>query len=166
MDSFPGNLTYVILSQKQVCIPSVCSHLNSSESFLQEFDVDALEKFVEETSIPTVTLFNKDPKHHPFVIKYFNSPNAKVHYYLIVSSYTKAGRYLIIRSWLWVIWFHPWKLTNKASIDWYLSTLIFHVWLIILRNLVSLISRIAIVIMLKSFSFSILSPVWCDTCIG
>ncbi|CAA0809954.1 Delta-aminolevulinic acid dehydratase 1-chloroplastic [Striga hermonthica] len=43
----------------------------------QEFDVDALVKFVEETSIPTVTLFNKDPKNHPFVIKYFNSPNAK-----------------------------------------------------------------------------------------
>ncbi|KAL8474780.1 hypothetical protein ACS0TY_031280 [Phlomoides rotata] len=43
----------------------------------QEFDVDALVKFVEETSTPTVTLFSKDPKHHPFVIKYFNSPNAK-----------------------------------------------------------------------------------------
>ncbi|GER49179.1 protein disulfide-isomerase [Striga asiatica] len=43
----------------------------------QEFDVDALVKFVQETSIPTVTFFNKDPKNHPFVVKYFNSPNAK-----------------------------------------------------------------------------------------
>ncbi|KAL6512010.1 Thioredoxin-like domain [Orobanche gracilis] len=48
----------------------------------QEFVVDALVKFVEETSIPTVTLFNKDPKNHPFVIKFFNSPNAKVMLFL------------------------------------------------------------------------------------
>ncbi|KAG8378255.1 hypothetical protein BUALT_Bualt08G0118600 [Buddleja alternifolia] len=48
----------------------------------QEFDVDALVKFVEETSIPTITLFNKDPKHHPFVIKFFNSPNAKAMLFL------------------------------------------------------------------------------------
>lgn len=44
----------------------------------QDFHVDALEKFVEEASVPTVTLFNKDPTNHPFVIKFFNSPNAKV----------------------------------------------------------------------------------------
>ncbi|XP_073141835.1 protein disulfide-isomerase [Henckelia pumila] len=49
---------------------------------IQEFDVDALVKFVEETSIPTLTLFDKDPKHHPFVIKYFNSPNAKAMLFL------------------------------------------------------------------------------------
>lgn len=55
-----------------------CSIFNSNRKCLQDFDVDALVKFVEETSTPTVTLFNKDPKHHPFVIKYFNSPNAKV----------------------------------------------------------------------------------------
>ncbi|EYU22977.1 hypothetical protein ABFS82_03G097800 [Erythranthe guttata] len=48
----------------------------------QDFDVDALVKFVEENSIPTVTLFNKDPKHHPFVIKFFNSPNAKAMLFL------------------------------------------------------------------------------------
>ncbi|KAL3638826.1 Thioredoxin-like domain [Castilleja foliolosa] len=48
----------------------------------QEFDVDALVKHVEETSIPIVTLFNKDPKNHPFVIKFFNSPNAKVMLFL------------------------------------------------------------------------------------
>ncbi|KAL6525074.1 Thioredoxin-like domain [Orobanche minor] len=52
----------------------------------QEFDVDALVKFVEETSIPTVTLFNKDPKNHPFVIKFFNSPNAKVMLFLNFTS--------------------------------------------------------------------------------
>lgn len=40
--------------------------------------MDALEKFVEESSIPTVTVFNNDPSNHPFVIKFFNSPSAKV----------------------------------------------------------------------------------------
>ncbi|XP_051139321.1 protein disulfide-isomerase [Andrographis paniculata] len=43
----------------------------------QEFNVEALVKFVEETSTPIVTVFDKDPKHHPFVIKFFNSPSAK-----------------------------------------------------------------------------------------
>ncbi|KAK8496268.1 hypothetical protein V6N12_003438 [Hibiscus sabdariffa] len=44
---------------------------------IQDFNVEALEKFVEESSVPVVTLFNKDPSNHPFVIKFFNSPNAK-----------------------------------------------------------------------------------------
>ncbi|KAL4333677.1 hypothetical protein GQ457_07G022910 [Hibiscus cannabinus] len=43
----------------------------------KDFNVEALEKFVEESSVPVVTLFNKDPSNHPFVIKFFNSPNAK-----------------------------------------------------------------------------------------
>ncbi|XP_068641878.1 protein disulfide-isomerase-like [Aristolochia californica] len=42
-----------------------------------DFYVDALEKFVEEATIPIVTLFNKDPTNHPFVIKLFNNPLAK-----------------------------------------------------------------------------------------
>ncbi|KAI9107064.1 hypothetical protein K1719_022592 [Acacia pycnantha] len=43
----------------------------------QDFHVEALEKFVEETSIPIVTVFNNDPSNHPYVMKFFNSPNAK-----------------------------------------------------------------------------------------
>ncbi|KAF2317199.1 hypothetical protein GH714_016573 [Hevea brasiliensis] len=43
----------------------------------QDFNVDVLEKFVEESSIPIVTVFNNDPINHPYVIKFFNSPNAK-----------------------------------------------------------------------------------------
>lgn len=39
--------------------------------------MDALAKLVEEATIPTVTVFNKDPNNHPFVVKFFNSPNAK-----------------------------------------------------------------------------------------
>ncbi|XP_043721296.1 protein disulfide-isomerase-like [Telopea speciosissima] len=48
----------------------------------QNFDVDALEQFVEEASLPVVTVFNKDPNNNPFVIKFFNSPNAKVMLFL------------------------------------------------------------------------------------
>ncbi|KAL4632741.1 hypothetical protein ACB092_04G072100 [Castanea dentata] len=48
----------------------------------QDFNVDALEKFVEEASLPIVTLFDKDPSNHPFVIKFFNSPNAKAMLFL------------------------------------------------------------------------------------
>lgn len=48
------------------------------DPLLQDFNVDTLEKSVEEASIPIVTLFNKDPSNYPFTIKFFNSPNAKV----------------------------------------------------------------------------------------
>ena len=41
----------------------------------QDFHVDALEKFVEEASVPIVTLFNKDPSNHPFVIMDIYSMN-------------------------------------------------------------------------------------------
>ncbi|PKI66876.1 hypothetical protein CRG98_012742 [Punica granatum] len=43
----------------------------------KDFHVDALEKFVEESSVPVVTVFNNDPSNHPFVIKFFNNVNAK-----------------------------------------------------------------------------------------
>ncbi|KAK4776509.1 hypothetical protein SAY86_005197 [Trapa natans] len=43
----------------------------------KDFHVDALEKFVEGSSVPVVTIFNNDPTNHPFVIKFFNSANAK-----------------------------------------------------------------------------------------
>ncbi|GAB2270354.1 disulfide-isomerase [Dionaea muscipula] len=48
----------------------------------QDFHVVALEKFVEGASIPTVTLFNKDPSNHPYVIKFFNNENTKVMLFL------------------------------------------------------------------------------------
>ncbi|XP_057492745.1 protein disulfide-isomerase-like [Actinidia eriantha] len=44
----------------------------------QDFQVAAMEKFVEGASVPIVTLFTKEPNHQPFVMKFFNSPNAKV----------------------------------------------------------------------------------------
>ncbi|KAJ6709361.1 PROTEIN DISULFIDE-ISOMERASE [Salix koriyanagi] len=53
---------------------------------LKDFNVDALEKFVEESSIPIVTLFNKDPSNHPFVVKYFDSPLSKAMLFMNFSS--------------------------------------------------------------------------------
>ncbi|OAY83250.1 protein disulfide-isomerase-like [Ananas comosus] len=48
----------------------------------QDFHVEALEKFIEFSSIPIVTTYNKDPSNHPFVIKFFNSPDAKAMLFL------------------------------------------------------------------------------------
>lgn len=44
--------------------------------------MDAMEKFVEEASVPVLTLFNNDPNNQPFVIKFFYNPNAKVKFFL------------------------------------------------------------------------------------
>ncbi|KAA8547045.1 hypothetical protein F0562_003474 [Nyssa sinensis] len=52
----------------------------------QDFEVDAMEKFVEVASVPIMTIFNNDPSNHPFVIKFFNSPNAKAMLFLNFSS--------------------------------------------------------------------------------
>ncbi|KAK7282712.1 hypothetical protein RIF29_11699 [Crotalaria pallida] len=43
----------------------------------QDFHVEALEKFVEESSVPLVTVFNNDPSNHPYVNKFFSTNNAK-----------------------------------------------------------------------------------------
>ncbi|KAL8130572.1 hypothetical protein V2J09_019727 [Rumex salicifolius] len=48
----------------------------------QDFSVEALEKFIDESSMPTVTLFNKDPNNHPYVIKFFNSKSPKAMFFL------------------------------------------------------------------------------------
>ncbi|XP_059631799.1 protein disulfide-isomerase-like [Cornus florida] len=52
----------------------------------QDFNVDALEKSIEEASVPIVTLFNKDPNNHPFVVKFFNGPDAKAMLFINFSS--------------------------------------------------------------------------------
>ncbi|XP_010268974.1 PREDICTED: protein disulfide-isomerase [Nelumbo nucifera] len=52
----------------------------------QNFNVDALEKFVEDSSMPIVTVFNKDPSNHPYVIKFFNGPDAKAMLFLNFTS--------------------------------------------------------------------------------
>ncbi|XP_057974011.1 protein disulfide-isomerase-like [Malania oleifera] len=44
----------------------------------QDFHVDAMEKFVEESSMPLVAVFDKDQSNHPFVLRLFNSPHDRV----------------------------------------------------------------------------------------
>ncbi|KAL4282325.1 hypothetical protein GQ457_03G029710 [Hibiscus cannabinus] len=52
----------------------------------EDFNGEALEKFVEASSIPLVTLFNSDPSNHPFVIKFYNNPHDKVMLFANLSS--------------------------------------------------------------------------------
>lgn len=46
--------------------------------FSQDFQVDAMVKFITEASIPIVTIFNKDPSNYEYVNKFFDSSNDKV----------------------------------------------------------------------------------------
>ncbi|WP_285164248.1 hypothetical protein, partial [Mycobacterium tuberculosis] len=48
----------------------------------QDFDVDALEKFVEVAGTPLVTVYNKDPANHPYVVKFFNNENTKAMFFV------------------------------------------------------------------------------------
>ncbi|CAA0339760.1 unnamed protein product [Arabidopsis thaliana] len=43
----------------------------------KDFNGEALEKFVKESSIPLVTVFDSDPNNHPYVAKFFESPATK-----------------------------------------------------------------------------------------
>uniref|UniRef100_A0A164X3Y2 Thioredoxin domain-containing protein n=1 Tax=Daucus carota subsp. sativus TaxID=79200 RepID=A0A164X3Y2_DAUCS len=52
----------------------------------QDFHVDAMEKFIAESGVPTVTLFNQDPSNHPFLVKFFDSPDAKAMLFLNFST--------------------------------------------------------------------------------
>ncbi|KAH7861965.1 hypothetical protein Vadar_033134 [Vaccinium darrowii] len=48
----------------------------------QDFQVDAMQNFIEEASVPLVTLFTEDPSNHPFLMKFFESPNDKAMLFL------------------------------------------------------------------------------------
>ncbi|XP_073123008.1 protein disulfide-isomerase-like [Henckelia pumila] len=43
----------------------------------QDFKIDAMEKFIEEASIPVVIVWDNDPSNHPYINKFFESSNAK-----------------------------------------------------------------------------------------
>ncbi|CAA7013418.1 unnamed protein product [Microthlaspi erraticum] len=43
----------------------------------KDFNGEALEKFVKESSIPLVTVFDNDPSNHPYISKFFDSPATK-----------------------------------------------------------------------------------------
>lgn len=44
----------------------------------QDFNVDAMEKFIIESTIPIVTVWSNDPSTHAYVNKFFESPGSKV----------------------------------------------------------------------------------------
>ncbi|KAL8201778.1 hypothetical protein R6Q57_010925 [Mikania cordata] len=48
----------------------------------QNFEVESMEKFIDEASIPLVTLFDQSDDNQPFVSKYFNSPDSKAMLFL------------------------------------------------------------------------------------
>ncbi|XP_071694567.1 protein disulfide-isomerase-like [Rutidosis leptorrhynchoides] len=52
----------------------------------EDFKLEALEKFVEEASVPTVTILNNDPKNHPYVLKFLNTPKTKAMLFVNFSS--------------------------------------------------------------------------------
>ncbi|KAL3507083.1 hypothetical protein ACH5RR_032465 [Cinchona calisaya] len=43
-----------------------------------DFQIDAIEDFIEEASIPVVTIFDNGPSKFEYVNKFFSSPKAKV----------------------------------------------------------------------------------------
>ncbi|KAF3446999.1 hypothetical protein FNV43_RR12179 [Rhamnella rubrinervis] len=59
---------------------------------IKDFNTDAVEKFIEETSTPIVTEYTGDLHYHPYVKKFFNNPNAKAMLFLNFSSEVDAFR--------------------------------------------------------------------------
>lgn len=51
---------------------------------MQDFDVAALEKFIDASSTPKVVTFDKNPDNHPHLLKFFQSTAAKVTMQLII----------------------------------------------------------------------------------
>ncbi|KAJ4790340.1 Protein disulfide-isomerase [Rhynchospora pubera] len=50
-------------------------------SDFQEFEVDELEKFIEEASMPLVVIFDSDESNRPFILRFFRSPNVKAMFF-------------------------------------------------------------------------------------
>ncbi|KAJ6774216.1 PROTEIN DISULFIDE-ISOMERASE [Salix purpurea] len=60
----------------------------------KDFDVDALEKFIEESGAPIVTVFDDEPSNHPYIVKYFGSPLDKAMLFLNFSDLDASQRAL------------------------------------------------------------------------
>ncbi|GJT67788.1 disulfide-isomerase-like protein [Tanacetum coccineum] len=67
-----------------VTIPTVRLLKPFDELFVdfEKFEVDALEKFIDDNSMPLVTLFDQSPANQAFLIKYFESPKTQVMLFL------------------------------------------------------------------------------------
>ncbi|KAF3446998.1 hypothetical protein FNV43_RR12178 [Rhamnella rubrinervis] len=58
----------------------------------KDFHTDAVEKFIEDSSLPIVAEYNTDPNNQRFLIKIFNNPNAKAMLFLNFSEVGDAFR--------------------------------------------------------------------------
>ncbi|XP_047322378.1 protein disulfide-isomerase-like [Impatiens glandulifera] len=63
-----------------VSVPTIRLLKPFDERFVdsQNFDLEALEKFIEESSVPTLVIFDNDPNNQVYLDKYFNTPSSKV----------------------------------------------------------------------------------------
>jgi hypothetical protein len=52
--------------------------LTSIIDYYQDFDKDALEKFIEVSGFPMVVTFDADPTNIKFLERYYSTPSAKV----------------------------------------------------------------------------------------
>ncbi|KAH6765498.1 PDI-like 1-2 [Perilla frutescens var. hirtella] len=43
----------------------------------EDFDIDAMEKFIQQSTVPIVTVWNADPNNHAYVNKFFEAPGSK-----------------------------------------------------------------------------------------
>ncbi|KAG6396253.1 hypothetical protein SASPL_142399 [Salvia splendens] len=43
----------------------------------QDFNIEALEKFIAASTVPTVTVWNNDPANHPYINKFFEGGSSK-----------------------------------------------------------------------------------------
>ncbi|KAK6923477.1 hypothetical protein RJ641_011781, partial [Dillenia turbinata] len=48
----------------------------------QNFDIDAAKKFIEESSVPLVVVFDENPVNQPYLMKFFDTPTAKAMLFL------------------------------------------------------------------------------------
>lgn len=49
----------------------------------QDFNIEALEKFIAASTVPTVTVWNSDPANHPYINKFFEGSSSKVSFIVV-----------------------------------------------------------------------------------
>jgi protein disulfide-isomerase A1 len=64
----------------ELSLMSRCLHI------VQDFDVTALEKFIDASSTPRVVTFDKNPDNHPYLLKFFQSSAPKAMLFLNFST--------------------------------------------------------------------------------
>lgn len=70
----------------------------------QDFDNDAIKKFIEVSGFPNVVTFDADPTNHKFIERYYSTPSAKVSKqqlpsYLVVCSFSTCSLSFTCTGW-------------------------------------------------------------------